>query len=70
MRSKLGTALDIFILLIGPFIIYARIVDISREGVSLYPLLSIVIVGIALGFAVYNLIHILKTMQSDRQQKK
>lgn len=69
MRSKLGTALDIFIILIGPFIIYARIMDISREGASLYPLLSIAIVGIALGFAVFNLINILKGMSSGQEKK-
>lgn len=70
MRSKLGTALDIFILLIGPIIIYSRIADISRDGVSLYPLLSIIIIGIALAFAVYNLYHIVKAKQTDQQRKK
>lgn len=70
MRSKLGTALDIFIILIGPFIIYARIVDIMQNGVSLYPLLSVIIVGLALAFAVFNLIQLLKERQNSTPRKK
>lgn len=70
MRSKLGTALDIFIILIGPIIIYSRVTDIMRDGVSLYPLLSIIIIGVALAFAIFNLLNILKSRQNDQQRKK
>lgn len=55
MRTKLGTALDIFILLVGPWIIYSRILDISTNGVSAYPMISIAIVTLAVIFSVYNL---------------
>lgn len=70
MRSKLGTALDIFILLIGPWIIYTRVVDIINNGVSAYPLLSIVIVSLAVIFAIYNLYVYFLVKPQDDQRKR
>ena len=70
MRSKLGTALDIFILLIGPWIIYTRVVDILNNGVSVYPLLSVIIVSLAVIFAVYNLYVFFLVKPQDDQRKK
>ncbi|RNF40457.1 hypothetical protein [Planococcus salinus] len=65
MRTKLGTALDIFILLIGPWIIYTRILDISANGVSVYPVISIAIVALAVVFSIYNLYQ----LYADKQRK-
>ncbi|HSI67398.1 MAG TPA: hypothetical protein VK947_08290 [Planococcus sp. (in: firmicutes)] len=70
MRSKLGTALDIFILLIGPWIIYTRVVDIMNNGVSVYPLLSVIIVSLAVIFAIYNLyIYFMVKPQDDNKKR-
>lgn len=64
MRTKLGTALDIFILLVGPWILYSRILDISENGVSVYPMISIAIVTLAVIFSIYNLY----TLYTSKQQ--
>lgn len=68
MRTKLGTALDIFILLIGPWIIYSRIMDISANGVSFYPMISIAIVTLAVVFSVYNLYSLYVNKQQNNKK--
>ncbi|MDN7241054.1 hypothetical protein QWY14_04590 [Planococcus sp. N028] len=55
MRTKFGTALDIFILIIGPWIVYTRVVEILNNGVSVYPVISLIIVTLAVVLSVYNL---------------
>ncbi|CEG22664.1 hypothetical protein BN1080_01597 [Planococcus massiliensis] len=65
MKFNLGTALDIFILLIGPWILYTRVVEILENGVSAYPIISIIIVTLALVFSVANLYKAI----ADRQRK-
>ncbi|MCJ1907427.1 hypothetical protein [Planococcus ruber] len=65
MKFNLGTALDIFILLIGPWILYTRVVEILENGVSAYPIISIIIVTLALVFSVANLYKAI----TDRQRK-
>ena len=69
MRTKLGTALDIFILVIGPWIIYTRIVEVMENGPSVYPIISIVIVTLAVLFAIYNLYILFSGKQQDNQRK-
>lgn len=69
MRTKLGTALDIFILVIGPWIIYTRIVEIMQNGASVYPVVSVVIVTVALIFSVYNLYLLVARKQQDNTKK-
>jgi hypothetical protein len=55
MRTKFGTALDIFILIIGPWILYTRVVEIANNGVSAYPVISLLVVSLAVILSVYNL---------------
>lgn len=55
MRTKFGTALDIFILIIGPWILYSRTVEILDNGVSVYPIISLIVVTLAVVLSVYNL---------------
>ncbi|PSL41917.1 hypothetical protein B0H99_101163 [Planomicrobium soli] len=55
MRTKFGTALDIFILIIGPWILYTRVVEILNNGVSVYPVISLIIVTLAVVLSAYNL---------------
>lgn len=69
MRTKLGTALDIFILVIGPWIIFTRIGDIINNGPSVYPVISIVIVTVAVIFAIYNLYMLFSGNQQKNQRK-
>ena len=69
MRTKLGTALDIFILIIGPWIIYARIIDILNNGASVYPVISIVIVTIAVILSIYNVYKVFSGNQQKDQRK-
>lgn len=69
MRSKLGTALDIFILVVGPWIIYTRIIEVMNDGASVYPVLSIVIVTLAVVFAIYNLYSLYAAKQQDNSKK-
>ncbi|MFD1030818.1 hypothetical protein [Metaplanococcus flavidus] len=69
MRTKLGTALDIFILVIGPWIIFTRIGDIIDNGPSVYPIISIVIVTVAVIFAIYNLYTLFSGRQQDNHKK-
>ncbi|HSJ37377.1 MAG TPA: hypothetical protein VK945_04110 [Planococcus sp. (in: firmicutes)] len=69
MRSKLGTALDIFILVIGPWIIYTRIVEVMDSGPAVYPIISIVIVTLAVVFAIYNLYVLFSNKQQDNTRK-
>lgn len=69
MRTKLGTALDIFILIIGPWIIYARIIDIIDNGPSVYPVISILIVSVAVIFAIYNVYMLFSGNQQKNQRK-
>lgn len=69
MRTKLGTALDIFILVIGPWIIYTRTVEIMDSGPAVYPIISIVIVSFAVIFAVYNLYLLFNGKQQDNSKK-
>ncbi|TWT28369.1 hypothetical protein [Planomicrobium sp. CPCC 101110] len=66
MRTKLGTALDIFILIIGPLILYTRAVEIINNGISVYPVISLIVVGLAVGLSVYNLY----TLFSSRNNKQ
>lgn len=69
MRTKLGTALDIFILVIGPWIIYTRIIEITESGPAVYPIISIVIVTLAVIFAIYNLYLLFNGKQQDNSRK-
>lgn len=66
MRTKLGTALDIFILIIGPWIVYTRVVEMMDNGVSVYPMISLVIVTLAVILSIYNL-YMLVTSRNSRQ---
>ncbi|ANU28205.1 hypothetical protein [Planococcus versutus] len=69
MRTKLGTALDIFILLVGPWIVYTRILEMGKDGVSIYPMISVVIVTVAVVFSIYNLYLLVTRKQQDRMKK-
>ncbi|WP_033542452.1 hypothetical protein [Planococcus sp. CAU13] len=69
MRTKLGTALDIFILVIGPWIIYTRVLEIMERGPAVYPIISIVIVTLAVIFAIYNLYMLFSGKQQDNAKK-
>lgn len=69
MRTKLGTALDIFILVIGPWIIYTRVIEIMETGPAVYPIISIVIVTLAVIFAIYNLYLLFSGKQQDNSKK-
>lgn len=69
MRTKLGTALDIFILVIGPWIIYTRVVEIMQNGASVYPVVSVVIVTIALIISIYNLYLLVARRQQNNTKK-
>lgn len=69
MRTKLGTALDIFILVIGPWIVYSRIIEMMQNGVSVYPMISVVIVTVAVIFSIYNL-YLLAVRRQQNNMKK
>lgn len=69
MRTKLGTALDIFILLVGPWIVYTRILEMIKDGVSVYPMVSVVIVTVAVIFSIYNLYLLVVRKQQERLKK-
>lgn len=69
MRTKLGTALDIFILLVGPWIVYTRILEMIKDGVSIYPMVSVVIVTVAVIFSIYNLYLLVVRKQQERLKK-
>ncbi|ANU13238.1 hypothetical protein B481_3419 [Planococcus halocryophilus Or1] len=69
MRTKLGTALDIFILVIGPWIVYTRINEMMQNGVSVYPMISVVIVTIAVIFSIYNLYLLFGRKQQNNMKK-
>lgn len=69
MRTKLGTALDIFILIIGPWIIYTRVIEIMENGPAVYPIISIVIVTLAVVFAIYNLYLLFSGRQQSTPKK-
>ncbi|ETP70022.1 hypothetical protein HU147_13360 [Planomicrobium chinense] len=69
MNSKLGTVLDIIILLIGPWILYTRVLEIIDNGASLYPVISIIIITLAVVFAVYNLYHVISARQQNNSKK-
>ncbi len=69
MRSKIGTVLDIFILVIGPWILYTRITDIMEHGVSVYPVISIIIISLAIVFSIYNLYLVLSARQQGNPKK-
>lgn len=69
MRTKFGTALDIFILVIGPWIIYTRVVEIMQNGVSVYPMISLAIVTVALIVSIYNLYSLVTRNQRDNTKK-
>lgn len=69
MRTKFGTALDIFILVIGPWIIYTRVVEIMQNGVSVYPMISLAIVTVALIVSIYNLYSLVTRKQRDNTKK-
>ena len=69
MRTKLGTALDIFILVIGTWIVYTRIMDMMQNGVSVYPVVSVVIVTVAVIFSVYNLYLLVARKQQSNTKK-
>lgn len=70
MKFNLGTALDIFILLIGPWILYTRVLEILENGVSAYPIISIIIVTLALVFSVANLYKAITDRQRKNSNKK
>ncbi|MTD29747.1 hypothetical protein [Planomicrobium sp. YIM 101495] len=65
MRSKVGTALDIFIVVIAPIILIGRVREISENGFSTYPVISIVIVTLALVFTLYNLYNTFKNRSAN-----
>lgn len=69
MRTKLGTVLDIFILVIGPWIIYTRINEIMDSGPAFYPIISIVIVTLAVIFALFNLYMLFSGKQQNSPRK-
>ncbi|HSP22449.1 MAG TPA: hypothetical protein VLQ20_08965 [Planococcus sp. (in: firmicutes)] len=69
MRSKIGTVLDIFILVIGPWILYTRIIEIMEHGVSVYPVISIIIISLAVVFSIYNLYLALSARQQRTPKK-
>ena len=69
MRTKLGTALDIFILVIGPWIVYTRILQMTQNGVSVYPMISVLIVTVAVIFSIYNLYLLVARKQQDNTKK-
>lgn len=69
MRTKLGTALDIFILVIGPWIIYTRIIEVMENGPAVYPIISIVIVTLAVAFAIFNLYQLFSGKQQNNTRK-
>ena len=70
MSSKIGTALDIFIIVIGPWILYTRVIEIMDNGVSAYPVISIIIITLALVFAIYNLYLAFTKRQQQNEKKK
>lgn len=70
MKFRLGTALDIFILLIGPWILYTRVIEILENGVSAYPVISIIIVTLAVVFSVANLYKAITERQQNNSNKK
>ena len=69
MRSKIGIVLDIFILVIGPWILYTRIIEIMERGVSVYPVISIIIISLAVVFSIYNLYLVLSARQQRNLKK-
>lgn len=69
MRTKLGTALDIFILVIGPWIVYTRIIEMMQNGISVYPMISVLIVTVAVIFSIYNLYLLVARKQQDNTRK-
>lgn len=69
MRSKIGIILDIFILLIGPWILYTRIIEIMDNGASVYPIISIAIITLAVIFSAYNLYLVLSAKQQQTPKK-
>lgn len=69
MRSKIGIILDIFILLIGPWILYTRIIEIMENGASIYPIISIAIITLAILFSVYNIYLVLSSKQQRTPKK-
>lgn len=69
MNSKLGTVLDIIILLIGPWILYTRLREIIDNGASLYPVISIIIITLAVVFAIYNLYNVISARQQNNSKK-
>lgn len=69
MRSKIGIVLDIFILIIGPWILYTRVIEIMEQGVSVYPVVSIVIISLAVVFSIYNLYLVLSAGQQRTPKK-
>ncbi|WKA57173.1 hypothetical protein QWY16_11740 [Planococcus shenhongbingii] len=69
MKSKLGTVLDIFILLVGPWIIYTRVLEIMENGASIYPVISIIIITLAVLFSVYNLYLAISAKQQGNTKK-
>lgn len=69
MRSKIGIILDIFILLIGPWILYTRVIEIMNNGASVYPIISIVIISLAVIFSIYNIYLVLSSKQQQPPKK-
>lgn len=69
MRSKIGIVLDVFILLVGPWILYTRIIEIMENGVSVYPVISIIIISLAVAFSIYNLYLVLSARQQRNPKK-
>lgn len=69
MRSKIGIILDIFILLIGPWILYTRVIEIMENGASVYPIISIVIISLAVIFSIYNIYLVLSSKQQQTPKK-
>lgn len=69
MRTKLGTALDIFILIIGPWIIYTRFLEIINNGPTVYPIISLLIVTAAVLLSIFNLYKLYNSKQQDRMKR-
>lgn len=69
MRSKIGIILDIFILLIGPWILYTRVIEIMDNGASVYPIISIAIISLAVIFSIYNIYLVLSSKQQQPPKK-
>lgn len=69
MRSKIGIILDIFILLIGPWILYTRVIEIMNNGASVYPIISIAIISLAVLFSIYNIYLVLSSKQHQPPKK-